>query len=84
MGEIYEPKKGFEDLFLALLEEYKREIQAISDVIAKQDQRSDETLDAWIDRKIDSAAANLETLAAKYKPLFRALSDSVTEVPKVK
>ena len=26
MDEIYEPKKGFEDLFLALLKEYKREI----------------------------------------------------------
>ena len=37
MNEIYDPKNGFEDLFLALLEEYKREIQAISDVIAKQD-----------------------------------------------
>ena len=84
MEEIYEPKKGFEDLFLALLKEYKREIQAISEVIVKQDQRSDETFDAWIDRKVVDAAANLEALAAKYKPLFRALSDSVTEVPKVK
>ena len=36
MDEIYVPKKGFEDLFAALLEEYKREIQTVSDAIAKQ------------------------------------------------
>ena len=36
-------------------------------MIVKQDHRSDETFDAWIDRKIIDAAGNLEALAAKYK-----------------
>ena len=84
MDEIYEPKKGFEDLFIDLLEEYKREIEAVSDAIAKHDQRRNEKLEAWVYRKIDDAAINLEAVAAKYKPLFRALSDSVTEVRRVK
>ena len=84
MDEIYEPKKGFDDLFAALLEEYKREIQTVSDIIAKQDQRSDEKLKDWIARKLADTEANLEAIATKYKPRFRALSDKVTALPKVK
>ncbi len=53
-------------------------------MITKQDQRSDETLSAWTARKRAETEASLEALAAKYKPLFRALSDSVTEITKVK
>ena len=84
MDEIYEPKKGFEDLFAALLEEYKREVHRILVMIIKQGQRSDETLTAWTARKQADIEASLEALAAKYKPLFRALSDKVTEITKVK
>ena len=82
MGEIYMPKKGFEDLFAALLEEYKREIQAIAKSITKRNQRSDEKLTDWINRKTAETEASLVALAAKYKPSFRALSDAVTEIPK--
>ena len=84
MDEIYEPKKGFEDLFVALLEEYKREVQRILLTVTKQDHRSDETLTAWTARKRAETEASLEALAAKYKPLFRALSEKVTETTKVK
>ena len=83
MDEIYKPKKGFEDLYLALLEAYKREVQPILVMQTKQDQRSDETLSAWTARKRAVTEASLEALAAKYKPLIRALSDSVTEITKV-
>ena len=59
MDEIYEPKKGFEDLFVDLLAEYKREIEAVSDAIARQDQLSNEKLEAWVYRKIDDAATKV-------------------------
>jgi len=62
-----------------LLREYKREIQAAS-YVAMEERRSDETLTQWIARKVADTDANLEALAEKYKPLFRAMSDSVTEV----
>ena len=83
MDEIYQPKKGFEDLFAALLEEYKREVQRILVTVTKQAHRSDETLTAWTARKQADIEACLEPLAVKYKPLIRALSDSVTEITKV-
>jgi hypothetical protein len=81
MDELFEPKKGCEDLFADLLIEYKREIQATS-YVAMQDRQSDETLTPWIARKVADTEASLEALAAKYKPRFRALSDSVTEIRK--
>jgi 23S rRNA A2030 N6-methylase RlmJ len=83
MDEIYEPKKGFEDVFAALLDEYKREVHRTLVMIIKQGQRSDETLTAWTARKQADIEACLEPLAVKYKPLIRALSDSVTEITKV-
>ena len=79
MDEIYEPKKGFEDLFADLLEEFKREIQTVSNAIANQDQRSDEMPKDWVARKLADTEAKLEAIAAKYKPWFLALSNKATE-----
>ena len=84
MDDIYKPKKGFEDLFATLLEEYKREVHRILVMMIKQGQRNDERLTAWTARKQAAIEASLRALAAKYKPLFQALSEKVTEITKVK
>ena len=53
MDEVHFPKKGFDDLYNALMEEYKREIQAIIDEVKNkgrrnEDRRSDEEFKDWL------------------------------------
>ena len=76
MDEVHFPKKGFEDLYNALMEEYKREIQAIIDEVENkgrrnEDRRSDEEFKDWLARLGAEATARIEALDERYKPLSR-------------
>ena len=42
MDELYIPKMGFEDLFQVLLDNYKREAQAIIDEVDNKERRNED------------------------------------------
>ena len=86
MDELYIPKTGFEDLFQALLDNYKREAQAIIDEVDNKEPRnedwlSDEEFKDWIDRLGAEVISRTDALDERYKPRFRSMAEEIIKIP---
>ena len=86
MDEVHFPKKEFEDLYVALSGEYRREVHAILEDVENKGRRndgwrSDEELKNWLDRMEAEATARLDALVERYKPRFRAMADEIITIP---
>ena len=87
IDETYIAKKGFEDLFDALMNDYRREAKAILDEVDNKgrrndDRRVDEEFADWLTRLGAEAAVKLDALVERYKPQFRSLADEIIKIPK--
>ena len=79
--------KGFQDLYDALMECYKREIQSIIDEVdnkgrRNEDRCSDEEFKNWKDRLSAEVTSKTQALDEKYRPQFRAMADAIMKIPK--
>ena len=86
MDELYIPKKGFQDLFQALLENYKREAQAIIDEVDNKEPRNEDWLSDvefkdWIDRLGAEVISRIDALDERYKPRFRGMAEEIIKFP---
>ena len=77
---------GFEDLFQVLLDNYKREAQAIIDEVDNKERRnedwlSDEEFKDWIDRLGAEVISRIDALDERYKPRFCGMADEIIKIP---
>lgn len=84
INETYIPQKGCEKLFEALMQDYRRELQAILKEEREHsrhsmDQRKGENFKGWMDRTVAETAARIDVLDDRFKPKFRAVADAIIQ-----
>ena len=84
INETYIPQKGCEKLFETLMQDYRRELQAIlkeecEDTRHSMYQRKGENFKGWMDRTVAASTARIDALDERFKPPFRALADAIIQ-----